>query len=401
MSIKIEAREVPATANVMAGAFEPPFSHPVEFYDNTMREGEQTPGAKFTPDEKLELAMALDDFGMHWANVGFPASSPEEFEAVARVTGAGLKRMKTAALCRLLPSDIDITVKSGVDLVSVFVAASDTHLEHKYHISESEMIARIEKFVPYAKASGRMVAFSVEDATRAPLPRLVRMLQAAEAGGADYHMLGDTVGILTPISAYMMTRVLTSAVKNPIGLHFHNDLGLALANTLAGLHAGGHFAQVTVNGAGERAGNVCLEEAAVFFKVKYGMDFGFKLNKLASLCALAHRMCGTEAPAHKAVTGKWAFTHESGIHVAGVLASPETYQPYPPELIGRHHEIVFGKHSGRHGVRYYAETQGIALSDDGCQEVLDHIRKYDKGAGPGPVPDHLVLEWIRAAAARR
>lgn len=400
MSIKIEAREVPATANVMAGAFEPPLTHPIEFYDNTMREGEQTPGARFTPEEKLELAMALDDFGMHWANVGFPASSPEEFETVARVTGAGLKRMKTAALCRLLPADIDITVKSGVDLISVFVAASDTHLAHKYHITESEMFARIEKWVPYAKASGRIVAFSIEDATRAPLPRLVRMLQIAEAAGADYHMIADTVGILSPVSAYMMTRVLTSAVNRPVGLHFHNDLGLALANTLAGLHAGARFAQVTVNGAGERAGNVCLEEAVVYFQVKYGMDFGFKLHQLASLCALAHRLCGTEPPAHKAVTGKWAFTHESGIHVAGVLASPETYQPYPPELIGRHHEIVFGKHSGRHGVRYFAETQGIALSDEGCQEVLDRIRKHDKDAAPGPVPDHLVLEWIRAAAAR-
>lgn len=401
MSVRIEGRDVASTANVLAGPFEPPFTHPVEFYDNTLREGEQTPGAVFTPEEKLELARALDDFGVPWANVGFPAVSEEEFQAVASITGAGLEKMKTAALCRMLPSDIDITVKSGVDMLSVFLAASDTHLEHKYQLTEAEAIARIEEWVPYAKSSGKLVAFSIEDASRAPLPRLVRMLQAAEAAGADYLNVADTVGILTPASAYMMARVLTSVLAPPLGLHFHDDLGLALANTLAGLQGGARLAHVTVNGAGERAGNTCLEELAVFFKVKHGMDLGFKLDRLGALSELVHRMCGTEPPAHKSVTGKWAFTHESGIHVAGVLANPETYQAYPPELIGRHHEIVFGKHSGRRGVRYFAELQGIELSDDACQAVVDRIKKHGKAAEQGPIADSLVLEWIRAAAEAR
>jgi isopropylmalate/homocitrate/citramalate synthase len=396
VAIRIDTRAGDSTANVLTAAFEPAIEQPIELYDNTLREGEQPPGVWFTADEKLAIAGALDAAGVHWANVGFPAVSEAEAASVRAVAGAGL-RMKTSALARMLRRDIEITAETGVDMISLFLGGSDVHLAHKYQMTESDALARIEDLVPYAKSSGKVVCFCIEDGSRTPMPRLVRMFQTAEAAGADYVVLADTVGVLTPPSTQAIVGVLRSLLQVPIGVHFHDDLGLSLANTLAALQAGAQMAHVTVNGVGERAGNACLEELAVVLAVKYGRDLGLSLDRLYDLSARVHRASGTEPPAHKAITGKWCFTHESGIHVAGILAEPETYQPYPPALVGRAHELVFGKHSGARSVRYWAEQNGIALGDAACRAVLEQIKRRGKREG-GPVSPEQVLAWIRAEA---
>ncbi len=281
----------------------------------------------------------------------------------------------------------------------MFLGGSDTHLRHKYHIDESEAFKRIETSVARAKQTGRVVSFAVEDGSRTPLPRLVRMFQIAEQAGSDYLVLADTVGILTPSSTLQVIRVLTSLCQAKVAAHFHNDLGLALANTLAALEGGARMAHVTVNGVGERSGNTCLEELAVVLKVKYGCDLGFKLERTAALSALVHRVSGTEPPPHKSIVGKWCFSHEAGIHVAGVLAHQETYQPYPPALVGRHHEILFGKHSGAHGVEYLARESGLSLSEEASRRILDRIKNHSSQS-KGVVPEELVLDWIRAEATK-
>jgi isopropylmalate/homocitrate/citramalate synthase len=242
-----------------------------------------------------------------------------------------------------------------------------------------------------------MVSFALEDGSRTPLRRIVRMFQIAEQAGADYLLLADTVGVLTPASTRQVTGILTSLLSAPLGVHFHDDLGLALANTLAALEGGARLVHVTVNGVGERSGNACLEELAVLLKVKYGRDFGFKLDRTESLSRLVHRASGTEPPPHKAITGRWCFSHESGIHVAGLLAHQETYQPYAPALVGRHHEILFGKHSGAHGVEYLARANGLALSQAASRRILDRI-KSESAERKGVIPDGDVLDWIRAEA---
>jgi isopropylmalate/homocitrate/citramalate synthase len=397
--VKFDARDVPSSANLLTESFELPIRKDVVIYDTTLRDGEQTPGVTFTSDEKLEIATALDAFGVHIAAVGMPVISPAEFAAVKRIATAGLK-MQTGALCRLVERDIDRTVESGVDWLGLFTGGSYTHLEEKLGMSESQAIAQIEKLVAYTKSSGRGAIFAVEDGSRTPLPRLIRMLQAAEAAGADYIVFTDTVGILTPVSTFMVVRTLASVLKVPLGLHFHNDLGLAHANTLAGLQAGAKMAQLSVNGLGERAGNAALEELAVALRVKWGIDPGLRLDRLHELSMLVHRAAGTEPPGNKGVTGKWAFTHESGIHVAGLLTNPETYQPYPPALVGRSHEIVFGKHSGKHGLLYFAERNGIKLSDEACQAVLARIKEQGDRKTAGPISDDTVLAWIRAEAGQ-
>lgn len=393
--MKFDARDVPSSANLLTESFEIPIRNDVIIYDTTLRDGEQTPGVTFTSDEKLEIAMALDALGVHMAAVGMPIVSPAEFAAVKRIASAGLK-MQTGALCRLVERDIDRTIESGVQWLGLFTGGSHTHLEEKLGLSEAQATAQIEKLIAYTKACGKGVIFAVEDGSRTPLPRLIRMLQAAEAAGADYIVFTDTVGILTPVSTFMVIRTLASVLKVPIGLHFHNDLGLAQANNLAGLQAGARMAQVSMNGLGERAGNASLEELVVALRVKWGVDVGIRLERLYEVAMLVHRAAGTEPPVNKGVTGKWAFTHESGIHVAGLLTTPETYQPYPPALVGRSHEIVFGKHSGKHGLLYLAERHGLQLSDEVCQAVLARIKEHGEKKASGPIPDDTVLAWIRA-----
>lgn len=394
MPLRIPPHRGELTANVLTGAFQPPLEHTIELYDNTLREGEQVPGIVMGPEEKLEVAHALDAFGVHWANVGFPPVSRQERASVERIVRAGL-RMKIAAMARLRTDDIDITVDSGVHMVSLFLPGSDSHLRDKLQLSEAEGLARIARFVSYCKGRGVMTSFLVEDASRTPLARLVRMFQVAVEAGADYLVLADTVGVLTPGPTHRVIEILRALLPRPIGMHFHNDLGLALANSLAGLEAGAQLVHVTVNGVGERAGNTCLEELAVALVVKYGRDLGFRLDQLDSLSRRVHDLCGTRAPEHKPITGKWCFTHESGIHVAGLLANPETYQPFPPELVGRRHEIAFGKHSGVAGIEHLGRQEGLPLTSDQARAVLDKVKQTAEARQP--VTEADLVRWMREA----
>lgn len=396
--MKIDEPAVASSANVLTGPFDARIEQPIEILDTTLREGEQPPGIVFSPDQKLEIAEELDRFGVHWVSVGFPAVSEEERETARRIVEGGF-RFRTAALCRLMASDIDYTVDLGIELVSLFLGGSDSHLHDKLGLSEDEALRKIETAVGHSKARGALTAFGVEDFSRTPLPRLLRMLRTAVDAGADWLTLPDTLGVLTPASTQHIVRFLRASLERPVMLHFHDDLGLALANTLAGLEAGAEMVHVTVNGVGERAGNTCLEELAVVLAVKHGRDLGLDLARLDRLCSLVHRLSGTEPPAHKAVTGRWAFTHEAGIHVAGVLANPECYQPYPPSLVGRHHEVVFGKHSGIKGVERLAHLHGLELPDEARADLLAKI-KHAAEKRLTTVDEDEILGWLRAAIAR-
>lgn len=391
--MKVPERPVPPSANVLTGPFDARLEHPIELLDTTLREGEQPPGIVFTPDEKLEIARALDEVGVHWVSVGFPAVSAEERESCRRIVREGF-RFRTAALCRLIPADIDATVDAGVELVSLFLGTSDSHLFDKLRMTEDQAVDRIQAAVRHGKERGALVSFGAEDFSRTPLPRLLRLLQAAAEAGADQLTLADTLGVLTPASTGRIFGFLKALFPQPLVVHFHNDLGLALANTLAALEAGASIAHVTVNGAGERTGNTCLEELAVLLRVKYGRDLGLRLELLPKLSGLVHAASGTRPPAHKPVTGQWCFTHESGIHVAGILANPECYQPYPPSLVGRHHEIVFGKHSGSHSVDCLVELHGLHLSDEGRKGVLARI-KTEAERRKASIAEDEVLAWVR------
>jgi isopropylmalate/homocitrate/citramalate synthase len=380
--------------NVLTGAFEGRIEQPIEILDTTLREGEQTPGVVFSLEEKLAIAQALDEVGVHWLSAGFPAVSAEERETALRINRAGLKA-RIAALARMVPGDIDAAVDCGCELVSLFLGGSDSHLFCKLRLDEERGIEKILSSVSYAKERGVLVAFGVEDFSRTPLARLLRFYQAAVEAGADQLTFPDTLGILTPTATARLFTLFRALLPVPLVAHFHNDLGLALANTLAALEAGASGVHVTVNGVGERTGNTCLEELALVLKLKYGRDLGLRLDRMAELSRLVHRACGTEPAPHKPVTGRYAFTHESGIHVAGMLANRECYQPYPPEIVGRDHEIVFGKHSGTQGIAALAESAGLSLSESGRKTVLDQVKREAQRMH-GSIPEEKILEWIRA-----
>jgi isopropylmalate/homocitrate/citramalate synthase len=336
---------------------------PVELYDSTLRDGEQTPGVCFSPDPKLAIARLLDRLRVPTVEAGFPAVSPKEAEGVRAVARAGL-RARVVALARLRREDIDAAAECGVSGVLLFIATSDLHLRRKLRMSREEALAAVSEGVSYARGRGLWVQFTPEDASRTEPGFLCDALRAAEEAGAQRVGLADTVGVLDPASTAALVRSARAAVRLPVAVHLHDDLGLATANTLAALEAGARAAAVTVNGLGERAGNASLEEVAVALEVLYGLDTGLDLSVLSELSSLVARLSGVPVPPTKAVVGANAFAHGSGIHVAAVLEEPSTYEPYPPELVGARRRLVFGKHSGRRAVEHL--LRGASLPCDGA-----------------------------------
>ena len=385
-----------ADANILTGRYARKITQRVEFYDNTLREGEQAPGVALDPGAKMEIALAMDDLGCHWANVGFPVVSEAERKGVEAIAKRGL-RMQTSALCRLRSEDIAMTADTGVQMLALFIGTSDSHLRDKLRMDEDTALKAVSKGISEGKKRGVKVTLGFEDASRTPFDRLLRFIKAVEEAGADGFNIADTMGILTPEPTYQLIQELRSKTKMAVGLHFHNDLGLSLANSLAGLEAGADVVQVTVNGLGERCGNARFDQVAVALRVKYGIDCGIDLKKLVSLSELVSRLCDVPDAQNSPITGPFAFMHESGIHQAGLLASTRTYQPFPPALIGRRHELVFGKHTGTKAISYLAELAEIDLSKDHTAAILGKVKNESERTGELVSPS-VVIEWMRELA---
>ena len=283
----------------------------IYIFDTTLRDGEQTPGVALTVDEKIQIAQKLNNLGVDKIEVGFPASSKGEIESAKKIRARDLDST-LVGLARSLKSDID--------------AVLDADLEY--------IIQGAVESVEYAKDHGLTVEFSAEDATRTERDYLFEIFNEVAGAGADFLDVPDTVGILTPI----MTRELITDIKNnfkiPISVHFHNDFGLATANTLTAIECGANQAHVTVNGLGERTGNCSLEELVMTLKTAYGVDLGLDTTRLYSLSNLVGRLTGVKMPVNKPIVGDNAFAHESGIHVHGILNNASTYEPISPEMVG-------------------------------------------------------------------
>ncbi|ABK15305.1 homocitrate synthase family protein [Methanothrix thermoacetophila] len=339
----------------MAGT--PPLD--IEICDVTLRDGEQMPGVVFKPEEKLEIARRLDEIGVEIIEAGFPVVSKSEKNAVRDICNLGLNA-KISALSRSRQSDVDVAIDCGVDMVSVFIATSDLHLKYKLHMTCAEAIRCALETVEYAKEHGLIVRFSAEDATRTDFNTLKKLYKKAEEYHADYVSVADTVGIMNPRTMYYMISEIKKIVNIPICVHCHDDLGLALANTLAGAEAGAKQLHTTVNGIGERSGNTPLEELLVNLRLHYGID-RYDLSKLKSISSLVERYSGVPVAKNKAVVGDNAFAHESGIHVAAVLEEPRTYELYSPEMVGAERRIIIGKHTGAKALKYITKKMGYDL----------------------------------------
>ncbi|HOT06790.1 MAG: 2-isopropylmalate synthase [Methanosaeta sp. PtaB.Bin039] len=331
----------------------------IEICDVTLRDGEQMPGVVFRPEEKLEIARRLDEAGVDIIEAGFPVVSKAERAAVKEVCALGLNA-KISALSRSTPKDVDAALDCGVDMISVFIATSELHLRHKLHMTCAEAIRCALDTVEYAKDHGLVVRFSAEDATRTDFQILKRLYRKAEEYRADYVSVADTVGILNPRTTSYMISEIKKTVDIPICMHCHDDLGMALSNTLAGAEAGAKQLHTTVNGIGERSGNTPLEELLVALRLHYGID-RYNLKELNSISRLVEGFSGVPIARNKAVVGANAFAHESGIHVAAVLEEPRTYELYSPEMVGADRRIVIGKHTGAKALKYITKKMGYDL----------------------------------------
>jgi len=364
----------------------------VLFSDTTLRDGEQMPGATLEPEDKLRIAQALEKAGVHSLDAGFPASSPADVEAIRLMVGV-VKRPVLTALCRTVRADVDAADEAlaGQPVhkrgVSLFCGTSPLHREFKLEKSESQIKDLVADAMSYAAQKFPIVAFSPEDASRTELPFLCELYREAIDAGATTIGFPDTVGILTPEKARDMVRYIQDHVPNIekalLAVHFHNDLGLAVANTLATIDEGANIVQCTVNGLGERAGNASLEEVAIALSLhedQYKRPNKIDTTQLAPLCELVAELTGIPLPANKAVAGGNVFATEAGIHQDGLLKNPDTYLPYRPERVGVEGiKLVLGRHSGRRAVAHQLSELGIELPDEAILGVLESIKDLPKG----------------------
>jgi D-citramalate synthase len=347
------------------------FVNNLRFLDTTLRDGEQTPGVSLNPDQKLEIAARLAAVGVDVIEAGSAAASEGERDAIRRIADAGL----SAEICtyvRALHQDIDYAADLGADSVHLVIPVSDLHIAKKLRKTRDEVAAMAYDAVEYAKSRGLIVELSGEDASRADQQFLQELFTEGVRRGADRLCFCDTVGLLTPERAAAIVPPLLFA---PLSIHCHDDLGFALANTVAALRAGASCAHVTVNGLGERAGNTGLEELVMALEVLYGVDTGIKTEELYPLSTHVARLTGVPLATNKPIVGEMAFTHESGIHAHGVMRDASTYEPLRPERVGRRRRIVLGKHSGSTAVEAALNDMGYAPDGTQLKEIVARIKR--------------------------
>jgi len=347
------------------------FASKLRFFDTTLRDGEQTPGVSLNPNEKLEIATRLADLGVDVVEAGSAAASTGEQDAIRLISGAGLP-VETCTFVRAVNSDIDYAADNGADSVHLVIPVSDLHIEKKLRKTREQVQEMAWRSVEYAKSRGLIVELSGEDASRADQSFLREIYAGGVERGADRLCFCDTVGVLTPEKCASFIPPLAKIA--PLSIHCHDDLGFALANTVAALKAGASCAHVTVNGLGERAGNTPFEELVMALEVLYGYDTGIKKEGIYSLSTLVSRLTGIPLPVNKAVVGEMAFTHESGIHAHGVIREPATYESIRPEQIGRKRRIVLGKHSGSASVEAALHEMKYAPNEQQLKAIVSRIK---------------------------
>ncbi len=358
--------------------FMPPDPLParVLIWDETLRDGEQSPGVAFHPAEKRAIAAALADAGVGVIDAGMPIISDEERTAIRGIIELGLP-CEVGATVRCHEADLQAAVECGVRHVYMFLSVSPLHMKCKFGMTDyAQLTDTARRHVALADRLGLIVTFIAEDSTGTNPDTLCDLFTTLHGEGVRRMIICDTaVRIPTPLAFYHFTRYIVANTPKGLayGVHCHNDLGDANANTVLAVQAGVTIPTVTVNGIGERAGNAPLEQTAVTLE-KMGIRTGIKLERLYDLSRLVQRASGIPIAMHHPVVGLNAFRHESGIHAAGVLEDPRTYETILPEEVGRAREIIFGKHSGRHQLAALLEAHGIAGG-----AVVDHLLAEIKG----------------------
>ncbi|MGH2639454.1 MAG: homocitrate synthase/isopropylmalate synthase family protein, partial [Rhabdochlamydiaceae bacterium] len=316
----------------------------VNILDSTLREGEQSVGISFSKRQRLQIAWMLDYFGVDFIEIS-PVISDSHRESVREMKKAGFSA-QILAHGRALPEDVDVSRSCDVEWIAMYHSISDVHLRYKLHISREEALQRSLRAIDYAKSHGLKLRFTLEDASRANPEYLKQFVSEVSRAGADRISIPDTVGIMLPSGMRRLIELTKSATNKPIDVHCHNDLGLALANSLAGVEAGADQVHVTIDGLGERVGIASLAETTMALRLLYGMNREFRYEMLSELSALIASYSDTEIPRSKPLVGRNAYTHKAGTHLAAIIQNPEAYELIPPKAIGNSRRIVFGELSG-------------------------------------------------------
>jgi 2-isopropylmalate synthase len=349
-------------------------SRRIQIFDTTLRDGEQSPGIALRPEQKAEVAEQLERLGVDVIEAGFAAASPGDFEGVRAVADVA-RRATVASLCRTRREDLDAGADALRDAhrsrIHIFLATSPIHMEKKLRLTPDEVVAQAAWAVGYARDRVDEVEFSCEDATRSDPSFVARVCREAIAAGADVINLPDTVGFALP-NEYAwffgeVRRLCPELEKVTISAHCHDDLGLAVANSLAAVEAGVGQVECTVNGIGERAGNAALEEIVMALRVRHeslGVETGIDPAEIGPASALVSRLTGYDVPPNKAIVGANAFAHEAGIHQDGLLKDASTYQIIEPKELGLAMTLPLGKHSGRHAFARACSDAGLQLDEE-------------------------------------
>ncbi|MET3358198.1 2-isopropylmalate synthase [Leuconostoc citreum] len=357
----------------------------ITFYDTTMRDGEQTIGVNFTIDEKIKLAQALEKYGVSAIEAGFPAASEKDFDAVVEISKV-VHTAKVVGLARLVRQDIDAVVAATQQakhpMIHVFIATSPVHRTYKLHMSPSEIIEKVISDIRYTKTMMSEIIFSPEDATRTEPEFLARVIQAAIESGATMINIPDTVGYATPYEYGELFEYLREHVRDfdqvTWATHTHNDLGMANANALAGIMHGATEIQGTINGIGERAGNVDIIEAAAAIYVRrqtFAKQTAIILEQSKHISDIVAQATHMPVAKNKPIMGRNAFAHESGIHQDGYLKNPETYEILRPEMVGTQASLPLGKLSGSHAVMNQLLSLGYQISRQDMVTILPIFKR--------------------------
>jgi 2-isopropylmalate synthase len=397
----------------------------VEIFDTTLRDGEQSPGISLSVEEKLEVAQQLAHLKVDVIEAGFPITSEGDFESVSRIASE-VKGPTIAGLARIHEQDIERAWEavqwSSRPRIHTFVGTSDLHIEHQMRSDREDILRRAGEAVRFARSLCSNVEFSPMDATRTDIGYLAEVVSAAVEEGADVINIADTVGYTTPVefAAFLkelQDRVPDLAARCVLSVHCHDDLGMAVANSLAGVEVGAGQVEVAVNGIGERAGNASLEEVVMALVTRgdhYGVEVGVETRQLANTSRMVSNMTGYDVPPNKAVVGRNAFLHESGIHQDGVLKDRRTFEIMTKEDIGLEGTNIFlGKHSGRHALKDALEELGYTLDGEllkrafvRFKEIADHKKTVTAADLEAIAADEVgsfegkfVLESFRVVAA--
>ncbi len=358
----------------------------IKIFDTTLRDGEQSPGCSMNLREKLEVASQLERLKVDVIEAGFAAASRGDFEAVKAIA-EGVKACSVAALARTSPKDIDIAWEALRNAkrprIHTFIATSPIHMKHKLKMTPEQVLEVIERMVRYARTRCNDVEFSAEDATRSDPEFLYTVFETAIAAGATVINVPDTVGYTTPDEFFVLIKNIKENVSNiekaEVSVHCHNDLGLAVANTLSAAKAGATQLECTINGIGERAGNAALEEIVMAINTRknlFGLCCSVETRQIYRSSKLVSTLIGVPLPPNKAIVGSNAFAHEAGIHQHGILSEKSTYEIMNPTSIGlSESQIVLGKHSGRHAFEDRLKKLGFTLTKNEINKVFVQFKE--------------------------